>query len=66
MCISSTNEGKTQVGWAVAVGGRAQKWANVNNTLPKGSPSHVPDSNEMIERSLCLEALKKYSGNGCA
>jgi len=66
MCISSINEGKTQVGWAVAVGQKAQRWVSVNNTPPKASPSHVPNSIEMIERSVCLETFKKYSGNGCA
>jgi len=34
---------KTQVRWVVAVRQRVQIWASVNNTPPKGSPSHVPD-----------------------
>jgi hypothetical protein len=66
MCVSFTNKGKTQVGWAVIVGWKVQKWVSVNNTYPKGFPCHVLDSNEMTMKSLCLEASEKYSGDGHA
>ncbi len=66
MCVSSANEGKTQVGWVVAIGWKAWKWASANNTPPKGSPYHVLDSNEMIVKSPCLKTSKIYNGDGCA
>jgi hypothetical protein len=66
MCISSTNNEKTQVGWVVEVGQKARRWTNVNNTPLERSPRHVLNSNEMIVRSLCLETSKKYSGDGHA
>jgi hypothetical protein len=66
MCISSTNVGKTQVGWVVVVGQKVQKWANANNTPPNGSPCQVPNSNEMTMRSPCLETFEKYTRDGHA
>ncbi len=47
MCVSFGNEAKTQVRWVATVEWRAQRCVNINNTLPKGSPCHVPYSNEM-------------------
>jgi len=58
MHISFANKGKTQVGWAIIIGWKMWRWANANNILPKGSPYHVPNPNEMAMRSLCLEASK--------
>jgi len=55
MCVSSANEGKTQVRWVVAVKQKVRKWASANNTPSKGSPYHVLDWNEMIMKSLCLK-----------
>jgi len=66
MCVSSTNERKTQVRWATTVGQKVGRRVSANNTLPKRSPCHVLDSDEMIVRSWCLKASKKYSGDGCA
>ncbi len=63
MCISFANERKTQIGWVVAIGWRTWKWTSVNNIPPKGSPCCVLDLDEMIVRSLCLKASKKYSEN---
>ncbi len=65
MCISSTNEGKTQVGWSITIGWGTQKWVSANNTPPKGSPFHVLDSNEMIVGFPYFETSKKCSENGC-
>jgi len=64
ICVSSTNKGKTQVGWVVVVGQRVQRWARTNNVPPNGSPCCVRDSNKMIMRSLCWEAWEKYNGHG--
>jgi len=63
-CVSFTNEGKTQVGWAIVIGRRTWRWISVNDIPPKGSPYRQPDSNAMIKKSLCLETSKKYSKNG--
>jgi hypothetical protein len=65
MCVSSTNERKTQVGWVVVVKQRMWKWASANNTPPKGFPYHVLNWNEMTMKSLCLKTSKKYNGDGC-
>jgi hypothetical protein len=62
MCVSSTNKGKTQIGWVVPIKQRMQIRANANNTPPKGSPYFLPNSNEMIMKSSYLETSKKYSG----
>jgi hypothetical protein len=59
MCISFTNEGKTQVGWVATVRQKSQRSVNANNTLPKGSPYHVSYLNEMTMKSPCLEAFEK-------
>jgi len=53
ICISSTIEGKTQVGWAFVVGQKTQKCVHANNVLPRKSPHHVLNFVEMIMRSLC-------------
>jgi hypothetical protein len=37
ICVSSTSEGKTQVGWVVVVKWTTQRCANANNAPPKGS-----------------------------
>jgi hypothetical protein len=66
MCVSSTNKGKTQIGWVVPIRQRTQRRANANNTPPKGPPYCVPNSDEMIMKSSYLEASKKYSGDGHA
>jgi hypothetical protein len=66
MSVSSANEGKTQVRWVAIVGWKVRRKASANNIPPKGSPCCVLDSNEMIVKSLCLEAFDKYSGDGCA
>jgi hypothetical protein len=63
MCVSSANERKTQIGWVVVVGWKAQKWTNVNNYPWKRSPCCILDSDEMVMKSLCLEVLEKYSGD---
>jgi hypothetical protein len=62
MCVSSVNEGKTQVGWIVVIKQQMWKWANANNTPPKRSSCHV-NSNEMTIKSRSLKAFKKYNGN---
>jgi len=54
---------KTQVKWDVAIGWKAWRWISANNTPPKRSPCHVLDLDEMIVKSLCLEASKNYSGD---
>jgi hypothetical protein len=64
MCVSFANEGKTQVGWIVVVGWRVQRWTSVNNTPPEESPCCVSDLDEMIMKSLCLEAFENYGGDG--
>ncbi len=64
MCVSSMNEGKTQVGWVATIGRKTQRWANINNTLPKRPFCHVPYSNEMTTKSPWLKVFEKYSGNG--
>jgi hypothetical protein len=66
MCVSSPNEGKTQVKWAGIVRRRVWRWISANNIPPKGFPCHVQDLDEMIVRFSCLETSKNYSGNGCA
>jgi hypothetical protein len=66
MSISFANERKMQARWVAAIGWKIWKWPSANNTLPKGSPCHVQDLDEMNVRSSCLEAFKKYSGDGCA
>jgi hypothetical protein len=66
MYISSANKGKTQLGWATVMGQKTRRWASTNNIPPKGSPCQVPNLNEMTVKSLCLEASKKYSGDGHA
>ncbi len=63
MCISFANEKKTQVGWATTRRQKVWKWASINNTLSKGSPCCVPNSNERIIKSLCLKAFAKYNEN---
>jgi hypothetical protein len=65
MCVSFTNEKKTQVGWVATVGRKMWKWISANNTPPKGSSCHT-NSNEMIVRSPCLEASEQYNGDGHA
>jgi hypothetical protein len=52
ICVSSTSEGKI-LGWAVTVGWRARKCVKANNTLPKKSLCHVPNSNKMTLRFPC-------------
>jgi hypothetical protein len=37
ICVSSTNEEKTQVWWVVAIGLKTQKCVMANNISPKGS-----------------------------
>jgi hypothetical protein len=64
MCISSANEGKTQIRWVIVIRQRVRRWAN--NTPPKNSFYHVLGSNEIIMKSSCLEASEKYNGDGCA
>jgi hypothetical protein len=66
MCVLSTNERKTQVGWVVVIRWIMQKWAKTNNAPPNGFFYCVPNFDEMIMRSSCLEACKTYSGDGCA
>jgi hypothetical protein len=58
------NEGKTHVGWAVIIRQKAQRCNKVNNTLPKGSPCCVLNSNVMSMKSSCQETCNKYSGDG--
>lgn len=41
ICVSSMNEGKTQVGWVVATRWKARKCVKANNILPKGYFYHV-------------------------
>jgi hypothetical protein len=65
MCISSANEGKTKVRWAIVVGQIVQRWTSENNIFLKGSPYSVLDLDEMIVKSPCIEASKKYSRHGC-
>ncbi len=43
ICISSINEGKTQVKWVIDIGWKTQKWTQANNSPPNGSPYCVPD-----------------------
>jgi hypothetical protein len=38
ICISSTNEEKTQVWWVATIGLKTQKCVMANNISPKGSP----------------------------
>jgi hypothetical protein len=38
ICISSTNEKKTQVGHVASIGLKTQKCVMANNISPKGSP----------------------------
>jgi hypothetical protein len=38
--------------------------SRVNKVPPKGSCCHVLNSNEMIMKSSCWKAYKKYSGDG--
>jgi len=64
MCVSSSNEGKTQVGWVATIRRKARRWANINNIPPKGCPCHVPYSNEMTMKSPCLKVFEKYNGDG--
>jgi len=42
-CASLTSEGKTQVGWIIAIGHKMQRCGKVNHTPPKRSPCHVPN-----------------------
>jgi len=58
MHVSFAIEGKTQVRWATTIGWKMWRWTSANNILPKGSPYHVPNSDEMAVGSLCLEASK--------
>ncbi len=55
ICISSTNEGKTQVKWAVIVRWKVWKWIRINNFPPNGSFCHVLDYDEMTMRSSCRD-----------
>jgi hypothetical protein len=64
ICVSSTNKGKTQVGWATTIGWRARRWTRTNNVFPNGSLYCVPDSNKMTTKSPCQEAWKKIVGMG--
>jgi hypothetical protein len=64
MRVSFSNEGKTQVGWVVTIGQKAQRWANINNTPPKGSPCHVPYSDEMTMKSPCLKVFENIMEMG--
>ncbi len=63
MCVSSTNERKTQIGWATTLQQKTWKWISVNDTPSKRSPCYVPNSNEMTIKSLCLKAFAKYNVN---
>ncbi len=63
-CVSPSNEEKTQVGWVATIGQKTRRWANINNTPPKGSPCHIPYSDEMIMESPCLKVFEKYNGDG--
>jgi hypothetical protein len=38
ICISSINEGKTQVKWVINIGWKTQKWPQANIVLPMGPP----------------------------
>jgi hypothetical protein len=40
------------------------KMSKCKNTLSKGSPYHVPNSDEMVMKFLCLKAFEKYIGDG--
>jgi hypothetical protein len=60
ICTSLVNEGKTQVGWVVAVRQRMQICVKTNNVTLKRSPYHKLNSDKIIMRSLCREAYKKY------
>ncbi len=55
ICVSSTNEGKTQIHWAFVRGQKVRRWAWANNAPPNGSPYHVPNCDEMTMRSPCQE-----------
>ncbi len=64
ICVSSSNERRTQVGWVVAIGWKVQKWTKTNNVIPIRSPCHVLDFDEMTMKSPCWETWKKYSAMG--
>jgi hypothetical protein len=66
ICVSSTNEKKTQVGWVVAIRWIVQKWIRANNIPPNGSLCHILNFNEMIMKCPCQVTWKKYSGDGHA
>jgi hypothetical protein len=53
ICVSSTSQGKTQVGWANVVKQKTQKLTKTNNTPHNGSPCNVPHSNKMIMKLPC-------------
>jgi len=59
ICVSSTNEGKTQVEF-IAVKQKTWRCVKANNIPPKGSPCHVPNLDEMTMKSLCQIAYEKY------
>jgi hypothetical protein len=60
ICVSPTNEGKTQIWWATIIGQKVWKWTWANNAPPDGSPYHVPNCNKMTMRSPCQWTWKKY------
>jgi hypothetical protein len=66
ICISSNKNGKTQVGWVIAIGQKSQMWVKTNNIPPNGFPYCALDFNKMIMKSPCQEAWKKYCGDGRA
>jgi hypothetical protein len=57
--VSSTKEGKTQVGWAIAIGQKMQRWAKANNIPPNGFPYHVLNFQQNDYEIPMLRSLKK-------
>ncbi len=66
ICISSTNERNSQVGWADVIGWKMKKCAKKNNVPPKGSFCHVLNLKKTTMKSICWKAYQKYNGDGLA
>ncbi len=58
ICVSSTKEGKTQMGCVIDVGQIAWKWARINNVPLNGSPYNVPNFDKMIMKSHIMKLRK--------
>jgi hypothetical protein len=64
ICVSSTNERKTQVKWVVVIGQKTRRWTKTNNVPPNGSPCPIHDSNQITMNFYIGNFEKNIAGMG--